>query len=644
MRYRRPELLRSCSVWANPFWDRRVGFSYRREKMKSLKPFPRQLIVMVVFIALVVSPLHSHTFYVTNTLDDGSEGTFRWAVEMCDWYPIVRDTILFAIPTIDPGYDPVIGVWTIRQDTLGNTATYHLRCPGVLIDGFSQREFIGYDTNPLGPEIELKGPREYGYDRQGIDAAADSITIRGLCINGFRHTLNVNDVDWDEGEVNEGSVVAGCYLNTDPTGSDGGSEEASASTALNVGNTRGFRLGGDGPEERNIIAGANGIEFKINLSGGFHIISNIIGLDRTGTRDLSSAWATDLQIGYNPPGSGPCVIRGNVIAGEAAGENVAIIEVLSDSTVLTFENNLMGVGMDGSLHGGDQVVDIYGSHIIFRENVIADGLTWGGLVLWEDQTDYVTITRNSIYACNNWLGIQLDNDGNSFGVDWIDGQYGPGVNEEIDPCVCDSIVNLSGGEGGTTEAFFTCMKDCTVEVFIGDGEGYHGWCSLPGYGDVVSGKTYLGDAQEVIAGDVFSSYRFQISPALAEGTLLTTTATNQNGSTSEFGCSCAVPVIGNVEPGCLPAAPRLLPPVPNPSDGSTILRYVVASEDRVRVAVYDVLGREVATVVNCYHAPGRYSQTWDCRDGGGERLPGGSYIIRMESEEFVGSMPMTVLR
>ncbi|NUN69576.1 MAG: T9SS type A sorting domain-containing protein, partial [Bacteroidetes bacterium] len=55
--------------------------------------------------------------------------------------------------------------------------------------------------------------------------------------------------------------------------------------------------------------------------------------------------------------------------------------------------------------------------------------------------------------------------------------------------------------------------------------------------------------------------------------------------------------------------------------------------------VYDVLGKEVATLINEEKAVGRYSTTFD-----GSRLSSGTYIVRMNAGEFVKTMKVTLLK
>ena len=54
----------------------------------------------------------------------------------------------------------------------------------------------------------------------------------------------------------------------------------------------------------------------------------------------------------------------------------------------------------------------------------------------------------------------------------------------------------------------------------------------------------------------------------------------------------------------------LAPVTPNPSRGAARIDYAVAREARVRLTVIDVLGREVATLVDGMQTPGRHQAIW----------------------------------
>jgi hypothetical protein len=81
-----------------------------------------------------------------------------------------------------------------------------------------------------------------------------------------------------------------------------------------------------------------------------------------------------------------------------------------------------------------------------------------------------------------------------------------------------------------------------------------------------------------------------------------------------------------------PARARLLQNYPNPFNPRTTIRYSLSREERVRLAVYDVGGRLVATLLDGLQAAGEHSIPWDGRDAGGGAVGSGVYFYRLTTE------------
>ena len=65
---------------------------------------------------------------------------------------------------------------------------------------------------------------------------------------------------------------------------------------------------------------------------------------------------------------------------------------------------------------------------------------------------------------------------------------------------------------------------------------------------------------------------------------------------------------------------------PNPFNPTTVIQYNVPTSGVVSLKVYDILGREVRTLVNKMEQPGRYSVTFNA-----ERLPSGVYFYELRA-------------
>jgi photosystem II stability/assembly factor-like uncharacterized protein len=94
-----------------------------------------------------------------------------------------------------------------------------------------------------------------------------------------------------------------------------------------------------------------------------------------------------------------------------------------------------------------------------------------------------------------------------------------------------------------------------------------------------------------------------------------------------------------------PRASFLDPSVPNPFNPGTTLRYGVAAAGPVRLAIFDVRGRRVRTLVDAPRgASGSYRATWDGRDERGRPAAAGVYEARLETATGALSRRLTLVK
>ncbi len=89
----------------------------------------------------------------------------------------------------------------------------------------------------------------------------------------------------------------------------------------------------------------------------------------------------------------------------------------------------------------------------------------------------------------------------------------------------------------------------------------------------------------------------------------------------------------------LPTTFALLPAYPNPFNPSTTLRYDVPEASLVRITVFDVLGREIAMLVNEEHTAGHHEIAFDAQG-----LPSGLYLARMGAGATLQIQRLTLLK
>jgi hypothetical protein len=94
-------------------------------------------------------------------------------------------------------------------------------------------------------------------------------------------------------------------------------------------------------------------------------------------------------------------------------------------------------------------------------------------------------------------------------------------------------------------------------------------------------------------------------------------------------------------------APRVMslaPVHPNPFGGSGQLTYGIPQSGRVRLSIYDLQGRLVATVVDRTEAAGWRTAMWDGRDRSGHTVASGAYFARLEMNGKVDVRKIVVAR
>lgn len=80
-------------------------------------------------------------------------------------------------------------------------------------------------------------------------------------------------------------------------------------------------------------------------------------------------------------------------------------------------------------------------------------------------------------------------------------------------------------------------------------------------------------------------------------------------------------------------------PSPNPFNAATEIQFLVPERIRVHLAAYDILGREIQTLVYGHRNAGKYSITWNASS-----LPSGVYLISLKSGEFVETEKVLLLK
>lgn len=224
----------------------------------------------------------------------------------------------------------------------------------------------------------------------------------------------------------------------------------------------------------------------------------------------------------------------------------------------------------------------------------------------------------------------------------------------------DSVVfqfySISGGAGGTLIDRYVLYPSGTVPIqlagFTGNVTGGNNvrldWMTLTETNNLgfhvqksAGGSPYTEIFSSFVAGHGTTldphSYTFTDSAVATGAWTYRLRQTDLNG-TDSFTEGVMVDVTTGVG-GEPPRAIALFQNYPNPFNPWTEIRYHLSSSGTVRLAIYDPLGREIATLVNGRQPAGTHTVRWD-----GTALAGGVYYCMLRAGSFVQTRALVLLK
>ena len=463
--------------------------------------------------------------------------------------------------------------------------------PGILAVGSGaiiQGNFIGTDAT---------GTSALANDTAGIVLDAVSTCTIGGTTAAARNVIsgNAGDGIWIRNSATS-NLVQGNFIGTDATGMIAVSNAGDSLGGVRITGSNNNTIGGTAAGAGNVLSGgegANAYGIQVSNSTGTNIQGNIIGLNAAGTAKLENDAGGIILLG----GSGTVV--GGTAAGArnvVSGNGGAGLLILSNNTQVNgnfFGTNIsgdaaLGNGASGILinggdnntiggttaadrniisgngNGGVRIVggaennvlqgnfigtDVTGVNglgngggfhgVLIREscsnNTIGGTAAGAGNIIAFSQGHGVTVTdgsRNSILGnsihSNTNLGIDLGTDGITPN-DNCDADAGAN-NKQNAP----AITTVTPGASDTTitgTLNSTSATQFRIEVFVSNS------CDPSGTGE---GQKFLGTTNVTTDGSCNGTFLLLVPNASLTGTVITATATDPNGNTSEF--SSCVPL------------------------------------------------------------------------------------------------------
>jgi photosystem II stability/assembly factor-like uncharacterized protein len=427
-----------------------------------------------------------------------------------------------AIPNSSNGID-ISGSSQFINNMIGGTAAG----AGNLISGNTSN-----GVN-LGAANTVQG-NLIGTDATGLKALPNSNgisatfgnTLIGGTVPGSRNVISGNQ---GTGIVAAGSgiLVQGNFIGTDIMGAAALGNSGFGIQSNGVGTV----IGGTVSAARNIISG-NGINVALSSANGGAIVQgNYIGTDLTGNVALTNP-GSGIQVNSSSNTIGGTTMSArNIISGNTIG--VEIGGQTSASTALNVvQGNYIGVNQDGTsaLPNSSDGVKITALSIPpVGNNTIGGAAAGAGNIISFNGGAGVNVVSgtgnsirgNSIFS-NSGLGIDLAPSGVTANDQ---GDADTGANNRQNFPVFTSLTPAGSPNTITGTLNSTASTVFTIDFYANTA------CDPSGNGE---GTQYLASTTVTTGGDGNAAINFTLGAALPAGTIVTATATDPAGNTSEF--------------------------------------------------------------------------------------------------------------
>ena len=465
--------------------------------------------------------------------------------------------------------------------TIKTTTGINIHTDSLTIDGSSQSDFIGEDCNPDGPEIMFSG-QLMGAPKYDCFVAQELTEFNVYDVVLSQYSAGISFINAN------GGCISGCYIGSDPSGTDSLGND---SYGIYLMNSSQIIIGGTESTAGNLLLGGFYSEIYLEQCSDISITGNIMGIDRLHEHSLSN------------PVYGPIVVR--------SSNNIEV------------SLNIVGGGSVG-------LTSWQSERLLVRENYFNISQSWekiGSLSVgvWLSDSSHDNIVQdNKIGFCQLYaIGIQEGAVRNRLSRNLLSGNEFTGIylsygtnNNIASPTLLTASPQNVEGEAGAGNI---------IEVF-NDEDG--------------QAREYLGTT--TADGSGHFSLILETTPNFAN---VTATATDADSNTSALSAPLAISQT-NVQSIVANSALKysLAQNYPNPFNPSTVIQFSVPELSRVSVKVYNMLGQEIATLIDKICRPGIHKISWDGKNNAGAKVGDGIYLYQIKAGNFHRTMKMLLLQ
>ena len=102
--------------------------------------------------------------------------------------------------------------------------------------------------------------------------------------------------------------------------------------------------------------------------------------------------------------------------------------------------------------------------------------------------------------------------------------------------------------------------------------------------------------------------------------------------------------LGEISSGIFPKKHKLFQNYPNPFNQKTIISYNLSNKQFVEISIFDIIGRNVKTLINEMQNPGTRTVKWDGKDNFGNDVATGMYFYSIKAGTFRDDKKMILIK
>ncbi len=227
---------------------------------------------------------------------------------------------------------------------------------------------------------------------------------------------------------------------------------------------------------------------------------------------------------------------------------------------------------------------------------------------------------------STYLGGTGDDYSNGIAVDSVGQVYITGSTRSTDFPIRDAS---QVANGGAYDAFVSVLSDDGSALLASTYLGGYDWDH--GYGIVLT-----DNHSQYIAGYAWSNNFPTVNPYQS----------TFGGYTDAFVAQFSIVIldVSEYDIDNLPSDFKMSQNYPNPFNPTTTIEFNLPTKSNVAIRVYNLLGQEVKLLVDQEFSAGNYKVTWDGTASDGVQAATGMYFYRLETDHFVETKKMLLLK